>query len=143
MSRTVAPEREPQPSPPRRSRLAPVVAILLLAALAFTVSGVFPFRQLFHQRRQVEATREQLQQLVDQNDALAAEIETLQTDDEVERIAREQYGLVRPGESAYAVIVPDDGDTEEPIPAAEAAPSAPWWERLWNFVTGGDVADDG
>jgi len=128
---------------PRRSRMAPIIAVLLLAALAFTVSGVFPFRQLFQQQRQVEETRERLQQLVDENDALASEIEALQTDEEIERLAREHYGLVRPGETAFVVVVPDPRAGGEVAPAEEQVPALPWWQRLWNFVTGGDAVADG
>jgi len=126
--------------PKRRSRLAPLIAGLLLAALAFTVSGVFPFRQLIQQRQQVDAASQQLDTLRAENDRLAEELDALHTDDEIERIAREQYGLVRPGEEAFVVIVPDA------VPVAPAAPVAgdpapSWWQRMWLFVTGGDVGD--
>ena len=39
-----------------------------------------------------------------QNDAYEERIERLQTDEEIERLAREQYNLVFPGEEAYAVL---------------------------------------
>jgi len=129
----------------RRGRVAPVLAIVLLVALAFTVSGVFPFRQLIQQRRQIEATQQHLEQLTEQNEQLAADLAALDTDAEIERIAREQYGLVRPGETAYIVVQPTPGDatedaTEEPD-VVETERS--WWERVWLFVTGGDVDGDG
>lgn len=134
---------QPAPQPRRSSRLAPIIACLLLAALAFTVSGVFPFRQLFQQQRQVEATRERLQQLVEENQTLSAEVDALQTDVEVERIAREQYGLVRPGESAYVVIVPESAAAEAQPAAVELEEQGPWWARMWTWLTGGDVSADG
>lgn len=135
--------RVEETAPPRRSRLAPVIAVLLLAALAFTVSGVFPFRQLLRQQGQVDATQDRLDQLTADNELLAARIEALQTDEEIERIAREQYGLVRPGESAYVVVVPDRSTDSHVLAAEEPAPARPWWQRMWNFITGGDVASDG
>ena len=39
-----------------------------------------------------------------ENELLEQRITVLKTDAEVERIAREQYNLVRPGEEAYAVL---------------------------------------
>jgi cell division protein FtsB len=140
MTETITRQRTDKP---RRSRVAPVVAVLLLAALAFTVSGVFPFRQLFQQQRQVADTQERLQDLTDANDQLEADIEAMQTDDGIERIAREQYGLVRPGEDAYVVVVPDTASDSSTVPTEDPTPAAPWWQRMWNFLTGGDVPNDG
>ena len=47
---------------------------------------------------------ERLDVLRDQNAAYEARIERLQTVEEIERLAREQYNLVFPGEEAYAVL---------------------------------------
>jgi hypothetical protein len=41
----------------------------------------------------------------------------LQRDDELERIARERFGLVKPGEEAYAVL---------PTPGRSGDPSGNW-----------------
>ena len=38
------------------------------------------------------------------NSALEAEIQLLQTDTEIERIARRDFGFVYPGEEAYAIL---------------------------------------
>ena len=40
--------------------------------------------------------------LAEQNAALDARVKELHTDAEIERLAREQYNLVKPGEEAYA-----------------------------------------
>ena len=134
-------ERREVDPPRRRGRLAPIIAGLLLAALAFTVSGVFPIRQLIQQRQQVDAARAQLDALRFENDRLADEIDALHTDQEIERIAREQYGLVRPGEEAFVIIVPEaPADEVAPVPEEVAEPPS-WWQRIWLFVTGGDVGD--
>ena len=42
--------------------------------------------------------------LRDQNAAYEERIERLQTAEEIERLGREQYNLVFPGEEAYAVL---------------------------------------
>ena len=66
--------------------------------------GVFPTRIFIDQRASTAEASERLEVLRDQNEAYEARIERLQTDDEIERIAREQYNLVFPGEEAYAVL---------------------------------------
>jgi cell division protein FtsB len=121
-----------------------VLAVILLGALAFTVSGVFPFRQMLTQGQQVERANEQYAALVEENALLDQEIAALATAGEVERIARDQYGLVRPGETGYVVVVPDGAvPPEVDKTATELVDDRAWWERIWDFVTGGDLADDG
>lgn len=79
------------------------------------------------------------QQLNEQEDRLIAEIEEMQTryerlkaleqylssDEYVEAIAREQLGLVKPGETAYIAI--STQPTPTPVPGAA---SDLWWENL-------------
>ncbi|MEN8233352.1 MAG: septum formation initiator family protein [Actinomycetota bacterium] len=131
-------------APPRKQRWGWVLAIVLLGALALTVSGILPFRQLIGQQRQIERSQEQLDALQRENQALAEDISRLDTDAEVERIAREQYGLVRPGEVAYVVSVPDESPTVEGAPdPIVRTDERPFWQRIWDFVAGSDVDSDG
>lgn len=80
----------------------------LLGGGAFVVGllavGVFPTQIFLDQRASTAEASERLEVLRDQNEAYEARIERLETDDEIERIAREQYNLVFPGEEAYAVL---------------------------------------
>lgn len=138
------PEVPPPPPPEPPTRWGTVVAVILLAALAFTVSGVFPLRQLVVRNREVAATRAERDALVEENARLAEEVRRLQGDAEVERLARDRYAMVYPGETGY-VVVPLPGDDEAP-PVSEAEPTAapsPWWQRLWDWLTGQDLVGDG
>jgi len=136
-------ERREDKAPPRKQRWGWVLAVVLLGALALTVSGILPFRQLISQQRQIEHSQEQLAALTSENRALAEDIEMLGTDAEIERIARDQFGLVRPGEVAYVVVTPDPPAVAE-APAAPVVRSdeRPWWRRVWDFATGSDVNSD-
>lgn len=137
-------DHEVEAPAPRRRRWGWVLAILLLGALALTVSGILPFRQLVAQQRQIDRAGSQLEALTNENERLEGEIAALQTDGEVERIARDQYGLVRPGEVGYVVVAPPEASAAAD-PTNEAAPieSRSWWERVWDFVTGGDLDGGG
>ena len=90
-------------------RVWPVVAGVVLVGALFL--GVFPTRTWLEQRRERHAVARRVALLEEQNRRLERRIETLHTDAEIERLAREQYNLVRPGEEAYALL-----------PAAERPP---------------------
>ena len=137
-------ERTTETAPPRKQRWGWALAVVLLGALALTVSGILPFRQLVSQQRQIDNTQDQLAALERENDLLSEDIEMLGTDAEIERIAREQYGLVRPGEVAYVVVVPRETTVAEtpPNPVVRSDERA-WWQRVWDFVTGDDISVDG
>ena len=137
-------ERTAETTPPRKQRWGWVLAVVLLGALALTVSGILPFRQLVSQQRQIERTQNQLSALEHENQVLSEDIEMLGTDAEIERIAREQYGLVRPGEVAYVVVMPREPSAVAPSPdPAVRSDERPWWQRAWDFITGDDINSDG
>lgn len=136
-------ERTTEAAPPRKQRWGWVLAVVLLGALALTVSGILPFRQLVSQQRQIERTQDQLTALEQENQTLSEDIEMLGTDAEIERIAREQYGLVMPGEVAYVVVTPRETQIIEgaPDPVVRSDERA-WWERVRDFITGDDINSD-
>ena len=101
----------------RRSRV--LVPLVVTAALvAFLFVGVFPTRSLLAQRAAIAEAEARLETLRSANVALDERAEALRTDAEVERLAREQYGLVRPGEEAYAILPPPP----PPLPVPDAWP---------------------
>ncbi|MGH8984232.1 MAG: FtsB family cell division protein [Acidimicrobiia bacterium] len=104
----------------RHRRAVVRLVMVMLVFVAFLFVFVFPIRTLFAQREDTGVVREQLELLRGQNAQLEEEAERLQSDAEVERIAREQYNLVRPGETPYTVV-------EEPPPttAASESPTTP------------------
>ena len=94
---------------PRRRGLRRVGRVLGVcgggaAVLGVLAVGVFPTQTYLEQRSDTAEAQERLAVLRDQNAAYEARIERLQTTEEIERLAREQYNLVFPGEEAYAVL---------------------------------------
>ena len=88
--------------------------VLGLALAVFLVAVVFPTRTNLSQRDEIASAEEKLAILTAENSKLDARVEQLHTDREVERLAREQYNLVRPGEEAYAIL-PGPTDPEHDI----------------------------
>jgi cell division protein FtsB len=89
-------------APRARRALWPLLGSVTLVGVLLL--GVFPTRTFLAQRASTHHAEEQLQVLREQNDELAARVAALNTDAEIERLAREQYNLVRPGEEAYAIL---------------------------------------
>jgi cell division protein FtsB len=124
----------------RRPGAAIATLLILLMGAAF-VTQVVPYNQIVESKRQVAEARSELAELESQNADLQADVEALHTDSEIERLAREKLGYVRPGETAYVVLDPP-GAPEEPE-STEAAPEPvekTWVDEVWEFITGADVA---
>jgi cell division protein FtsL len=88
----------------RSRRLWALLASIVVVAVLFLF--VFPTRTYLRQRQALAGAEERLDVLQRENARLEERVATLRTDAEIERIAREQYNLVRPGEEAFAVLPP-------------------------------------
>lgn len=113
-----------------------LLCVVLVGALFLFV---FPTRTWVNQRDEIEATEKRLAVLDEQNSRLSGRVEQLQTDAEIERIAREQYQLVKPGEEAYAILPAPEASAGDEIDSIdtelEMAEPDQWWVRLWNALT--------
>ncbi len=118
-----------------------------LATLLFLVMGaafltqVVPYRQILDSQRQVSSARAQLAALEEDNELLAADIAALETDEEVEKLAREKLGYVRPAETAYVVLDPPE-ELTRPQPETDGLvipEERTWVDMIWDFVTGSDL----
>jgi len=87
------------------------MARLGLAAIIFAVFvfGVFPTGRYVEQRQELDRATTELQQLEAENEALRERVDRLESDEEIERVARSEYDLVRPDEEVYAVLPPAGG----------------------------------
>ena len=88
----------------RRRRIWALLAVVTV--LAFLFLAVFPTRTYLEQRSATRRAEEQRRVLEEENKLLQERVALLGTDAEIERLAREEYNLVRPGEEAYAVLPP-------------------------------------
>ena len=117
-------QANPAPLPSGRRRVAPLFAFFLIVTLlgyfVFTaVDGVVNRNSL---DAQVTALKTEIADLDWQADQLSALVAYLDSDEFVERTAREDLGLVRPGEEAFAIQAP-------PRPGLSIV-RAPWWANL-------------
>jgi cell division protein FtsB len=105
-----------------------IVGSIALAALLFLF--VLPSRTYLAQRHSLAAAQTRLKVFQSENAKLAASADKLQTDAEIERIAREQYGLVKPGEKAFLVT---PAPKAVPTPASAPKKAKPGlMSRVWH-----------
>lgn len=96
----------------RRGSAAARVAVASVALAALLLLFVFPTRSLISQRHEISRARHSLEVIRNENERLSEEASRLAAPAEIERLAREQFHMVRPGERAFAVV---------PVPPTTAA----------------------
>ena len=119
----------------RTKRTWLLVGGLALVGLLFI--AVFPARTYLQQRHQRQQVLAQIKSTDAKNKALEQRIRTLNTDAEVERLARAQYNLVRPGEEAYAILPTRQPPPPPPQPPANAKSKSGsgFLGRTWHSIT--------
>ena len=82
----------------------PVKVILYAAFIGLLLASyVSPLQQILEDRDRISALHSDLATLEKENVAKERLAEELQTEEGVERAARERYGMIKPGEKVYIV----------------------------------------
>ena len=100
-------------------------ALFLVVLVGLLFAFVYPTRTFLDQRADTNKARAQLEVLQSENARLARESKRLSTDSEIERLAREKYGLVQPGERPFVILPAPSTTTVAPAPATATTPPAP------------------
>ena len=104
---------------PRRRLVWPILASVLFVGVLFV--AVFPTQTLLGQRSEVDEKQAELDVIEERNAELQQRIDELEDASYVELLAREEFGLVRPGEESYVIVPPVENDEgDEPAPPPEA-----------------------
>jgi len=137
-------------APPGASRrtvprwIIPLAVLGLVIVIALTFGGAY--WDTYQIRREASRLVRERDELRKQNVQLREEIRLLNTPEYIERIAREQLGLVKPGEVAVILVAPSPapagtdlngsgsrlGSERQKTPEPQ---SEPWWTRLWRRLT--------
>lgn len=86
--------------------IGPQILVVLLVVGLVGAMAIEPTRQLLAQRDRIDGMLGDLNGLHRTNEKLERRIERLQDPDFIEQLAREQAGLVRPGEVPFLVMPP-------------------------------------
>lgn len=106
----------PTASPAVRRLAARFAWPVLFTALFVGVvaMGLVPTRTYLEKQQQIATAEARLAVLSESNREAQAHVDALQTDAEIERMAREQYGYVKPGEETYHVLPPPQAPVRIP-----------------------------
>lgn len=123
----------------RRPRFTGRAAILVLVVAVLTVSYASSMRAYLQQRAHIADLKEQIAARESNIDELEREKRRWHDPAYVQARARERFGYLMPGETAYVVLDADgkplEPETELPTPseALRPAPEA-WWDSAWESV---------
>jgi cell division protein FtsB len=99
-----------------REHLRQILVLGLFALLVHDVFGTHGFIAMRRTQKEIEQIHDQISKINDENKSLSDQVNSLKTDPRaIERIAREEMGLARPGELIYKL--PDSakpGDPQQP-----------------------------
>lgn len=79
------------------------LGVILLAVFVF---GVLPTDRYFEQREDLDRATFELDSLLEENEDLRDRVDRLGSDEEIARVARDEYDMVLPAEEFYSVLSP-------------------------------------
>jgi len=92
-----------------------ILVLVCIALLVHEIFGSHGFLALRQEKKEIESLRQQIRQLQDENEQLDKRIKALQSNPKaIERLAREQMRLARPGELIYTM--PEKDQKKDPAP---------------------------
>ena len=96
-----------------RRNLRQILGLALLGLFLHDVFGTHGVLAMLRTQKEIQQIREQIGKIDAENKSLSNEVNALRTDPKaIERIAREDMGLARPGELIYKL--PDSGPPGQP-----------------------------
>ena len=125
----------------QRAIMTPRGAILALLLVGVLFSSVYPIRRYFAVRSSIVQLKHEERALDAETQQLTKQKALLQTDGEVERIARADLNMVRPGEVPFAIIQPSAAPTAQANVGAaglfdpEQASKPGFFARIWDAIS--------
>ena len=125
----------PSAAVPRATRLTSRAAVLAVVICAIALSLAYPVREYLAQRQQIDQLVAQQQTMLAQVKDLQAEQAKLSERSYIEQLARQELDMCFPGAQCYIV---DGGHSPiRSTPASSQGPE-PWYAKLWRSVEQAD-----
>ena len=127
----------PPPVSPRTTRLTSRAAVLAVVICAIALSLAYPVRAYMAQRQQIDQLVAQQQTMLSQVKNLQAEQARLSDRSYIEQLARQELDMCFPGTQCYVI------EGSHPL-IGGAQPQrtgpAPWYAKLWRSVEQADTS---
>src|SRR5271169_6864733 len=124
------------PASPRATRLTSRAAVLAVVICAIALSLAYPVREYMAQRQQIDQLVAQQQTMLTQVKNLQAEQAKLSDRSYIEQLARQELDMCFPGTQCYVV------EGGQPLISSARSPQpgpAPWYDKLWRSVQQADA----
>lgn len=110
-----------------RPLLAGILTVLVLAMVM--LSG--PLQNYLGAHERVETLEAQATALERANSRLRQQVADLRDPEHIELLAREEHGMVFPGQLAYVIVPPESERPRITDPVDPDEVERPWYERAW------------
>jgi cell division protein FtsL len=100
-----------QAMPRTRARLTARAGILAALVVIVAILSIVPLKQFLGQRAQIARLEQDAAELQRANGQLREQVARLHDPEELERLARQCLGMVKPGETAF-VTIPKHGEPQ-------------------------------
>jgi cell division protein FtsL len=125
------------PAAPRTARLTGRAAVLAVVICAIALSLAYPVREYMAQRQQIDQLVAQQQTMLSQVKSLQAEQAKLSDKSYIEQLARQELDMCFPGAQCY--VVEGSHPLTSTVRSQPAGPG-PWYAKLWQSVQQADSA---
>jgi cell division protein FtsL len=125
----------PPAAVPRATRLTSRAAVLAVVICAIALSLAYPVREYISQRQQIDQLVSQQQEMLAQVKHLQSEQARLSDRSYIEQLARQELDMCFPGAQCYVV---EGGSSLLSGTTAPHAGPAPWYAKLWRSVEQAD-----
>jgi cell division protein FtsL len=125
------------PVSPRTTRLTGRAAVLAVVICAIALSLAYPVRAYMAQREQIDQLVAQQQTMLTQVKNLQAEQARLSDRSYIEQLARQELDMCFPGTQCYVV------EGSQPLLNGPRLPQSgpePWYAKLWHSVEQADAS---
>jgi cell division protein FtsB len=120
----------------RSTRLTGRAALLAVVICAIALSLAYPVREYIAQRQQIDQLLAQQQTLSEQVKALQQQDRELSQTWYIEQQARDELHMCFPDEQCYEVV---SGQPGQAAAKPQQAPADPWYAKLWDSVQTADA----
>jgi len=127
----------PPPVAPRTTRLTSRAAVLAVVICAIALSLAYPVRAYLAQRQQIDQLVAQQQTMLAQVKSLEAQQAKLSDRSYIEQLARQELDMCFPGTQCYVI---EGGQSLLTGTQPQRPGSAPWYARLWRSVQQADAS---
>ncbi len=90
-------------------KLKGIIAILLIVYLIYTLTA--QYISIRRARAEENRIQGQIEQMIEENNRLEEELKEMQGDEYIEKVAREELGLIKPGEIMFIDVNYGKGST--------------------------------